>query len=45
MAVQARTFVPFGYIGKPVGGFDLENAENIHGRIVPPRSSTRNDPG
>ena len=42
MTVKAGTFVPLRYIGKPVGGFDLENPENIHMRIVPRIKVLRN---
>jgi hypothetical protein len=41
MAVQAGAFVPLGHVGKTVCGFDLEYAENIHGRIVPPTGFPR----
>ena len=42
MPVHACAFVPFGNVGQAVSGFDLKNAENIHGRIVPPAESLRN---
>jgi hypothetical protein len=42
MPVHAGTLVPFRNIGQAVSGFDLENAENIHGRIVPPAPWLRN---
>ena len=42
MPVHAGTLVPFRNVGQAVSGFDLENAENIHGRIVPPAPWLRN---
>ena len=42
MPVHAGTFVPFGNVGQAVSGFDLKNAENIHGWIVPPAEFLRN---
>jgi hypothetical protein len=40
--VHAGAFVSLRNIGKPVGGFNLEHAKNIHGRIVPPMADLRN---
>jgi len=42
MPVHAGTLVSFRNVGQAVSGFDLENAENIHGRIVPPAPRLRN---
>ena len=42
MPVHAGALVPVGDVGQAVGGFDLENAEYIHGRIVPPAECLRN---
>ena len=42
MPVKTRAFVAVRDIGKPVSGFYLENAKNIHRRIVPPMTALRN---
>ena len=41
MAVQACALVAFRDIGQAVSGFNLKNAKNIHGRIVPPGTYPR----
>ena len=40
--MHTGALVPFGNVGQAVSGFDLKNAENIHGRIVQPAESLRN---
>jgi hypothetical protein len=45
VAMNASAFVTFRNIGKMVGCFDLENAEYIHARIVPPELRPRNGHG
>jgi hypothetical protein len=42
MAVHACAFVSFRNIGQAMGRFYLENAKDIHGRIVPPAYPARN---
>jgi hypothetical protein len=43
--VHAGAFMPFGNTGQAMSGLDLKNAENIHGRIVPPGRWLRNSSG
>jgi hypothetical protein len=40
--MHARAFVPLGYIGQAMRGFDLEYAKDVHGPIVPPVDGRRN---
>ena len=43
MPVDTGTLVTFGNMRQAVCRLDLENPENIHGRIVPPVPCVRND--
>ena len=35
MAMQARALVPLGHVRQAVGGFDLENFEDMHAGMLP----------
>jgi len=40
MTMQPRAFVPLGHVRQTMGGFDLENFEDMHAAMLPAPART-----